>query len=89
MAGADGWRQVAPAVVVGGWWLEGGGRRMVVQGAGGLVWWRIATEPNRNSAILAIHTQLNTAYVSVSTEPPDYNHGYRRKPETLNPEAPV
>ena len=71
------------------WWLEGGGRRMVVQGAGGLVWWRIATEPNRNSAILAIHTQLNTAYVSVSTEPPDYNHGYRRKPETLNPEAPV
>ena len=31
-------------------------------------WW--ATEPNRNSAILAIHIPLNTAYVSVSTEPP-------------------
>ena len=64
------------------WWLEGGGRRMVVWLAwlvgwygwsGGYSVWRIATEPNRNSAILAIHMPLNTAYVSVSTEPPDYN----------------
>ena len=39
-----------------------------------LVWWvsvwLIATEPNRNSAILAIHIFLNTAHASVSTEPP-------------------
>ena len=35
--------------------------------------WRIATEPNRNAAILAIHRALNTA---LSTEPPDYNHAY-------------
>ena len=41
---------------------------------GGYSVWRIATEPNRNSAILAIHIPLNTAYVSVSTEPPDCNH---------------
>ena len=84
----DGWRQVAGVGgwrrVAGGrwleWWLEGGGRRMVVCLVGGYGWsgghsvWRIATEPNRNSAILAIHIPLNTAYVSVSTEPPDYNH---------------
>ena len=49
-------------------WLVGD-----VAGVGYSVW-RIATEPNRNSAILAIHIPLNTAYVSVSTEPPDYNH---------------
>ena len=62
------------------WWLEGGGMRMVVWLAwlvgwygwsGGYSVWRIATEPSRNSAILAIHIPLNTAYVSVSTEPPD------------------
>ena len=27
-----------------------------------------------DTAILAIHMPLNTAYASVSTEPPDYNH---------------
>ena len=36
--------------------------------------WYGASLPNRNSAILAIHIPLNTAYVLVSTEPPDYNH---------------
>ena len=30
--------------------------------------WRIATEPNRNSGILAIHLPLNPAYVSISIE---------------------
>ena len=45
-----------------------------------LAWWvfgmtyRYRTEPNRHSAIRAIQKPLNTAYVSVSTEPPDYNH---------------
>ena len=42
-------------------------------GCGGYSVWRIATESNRNSAILAIHIPLNITYVSVSTEPPDYN----------------
>ena len=81
---AGGWRQVAGGrwLEVGGWrqWQVAGGRqaRIVVVGwygwSGGYSVWRIATEPNRNSAILAIHIPLNTAYVSVSTEPPDYNH---------------
>ena len=75
---AGGWRQVAggwEGEVAGGWlqvWLEW------CWVAVWLVWWdsvlRIATEPNRNSTILAIHIPLNTAYVLVSTEPPDYNH---------------
>ena len=72
----------------GGWleggWLEGGWlaggcwlQDSVAGGCGvGCSVWRIATEPNRNSAILAIHIPLNTAYVSVSTEPPNYNHEY-------------
>ena len=47
---------------------------MGVAGVVGYSVWRITTKPNRNSAILAIHIPLNTAYVSVSTEPPDYNH---------------
>ena len=64
-------------VVAGGWWQENGGVAGVVGWygwSGGYLVWRVATEPNRNSAILAIHIPLNTAYVSVSTEPPDYNH---------------
>ena len=73
----DGWRQVAGArwLKAGGWsrWLEAGEWwcKGLVGWYGGV--WRIATEPNRNSAILAIHMPLNTACVSVSTEPPDYN----------------
>ena len=83
---AGGWRQVAAGrwLEAGGWWLEGGGWRVVAgewwcgwwAGMAGLFKvWRIATEPNRNSAILAIDIP-NTACVSVSTEPADYNHDY-------------
>ena len=58
--------------------MAGGRQARIVVGwygwSGGYSVWRIATEPSRNSAILAIHIPLNTAYVSVSTEPPDYNH---------------
>ena len=54
----------------GGW--NGAGWRCGWSGGDSVL--RIATEPNRNSAILAIHIPLNTAYVLVSTEPPDYNH---------------
>ena len=77
MAGrAGGWREVAGGRWVGGW-LEVAGM-VLGGGVAGLVGsvLRIATEPNRNSAILAIHIPLNTAYVLVSTEPPDYNHVY-------------
>ena len=55
-------------------WLMAGG--VWVGDVAGVAIWRIATEPNRISAILAIHLPLNNAYVSVSTEPPDYNHGF-------------
>ena len=80
---ASSWRQVARSrrQVAVGRWLEAGGWRLVAGGwcwygwSGGYSVWRLATEPNRNSAIQAIHIPLNTAYVSVSTEPPYYNHG--------------
>ena len=48
-----------------GRWLEAG----VALEAGEAGGWRQVA-----GAILAIHIPLNTAYVSVSTEPPDYNH---------------
>ena len=60
----DGWSGGWRVVWLVGWYGWSGGYSV----------WRIATEPNRNSAILAIHIPLNTAYVSVSTEPPKYNH---------------
>ena len=59
-------RLPSPCVFGGGLGLKGW------RGWRGSVW-RIATEPNRNAAILAIHRALNTA---LSTEPPDYNHAY-------------
>ena len=75
--------------VAGGWlarswavgrWLEDSCRRMVVW----LVWlvwcvfgmaYRYRTEPKlRNLGNTYTAKPLNTAYVSASTEPPDYNH---------------
>ena len=66
---------------VGGWRqleAEEGGMLLEVAGVAvglavaGLVGFGIAYRYR----ILAIHLPLNTAYVSVSTEPPDYNHDY-------------
>ena len=60
-----------PWFEAGSRWLEVGGWRKVAGGRwleeGG--WMQVA-----GGRWLAIHVPLNTAYVSVSTEPPDYNH---------------
>ena len=70
-----GWRRV-------GGWLEaaGDGGGMLLEVAGVAVGLAVAVLVGFGIAyryrILAIHLPLNTAYVSVSTEPPDYNHDY-------------
>ena len=61
--GLEGWR----ARGLEGW--RAGGSKCPRSGGPG----RLGT---RNSAILAIHIPLFLAYVSVSTEPPEYNHDY-------------
>ena len=83
--GVEGWRWEEGCAETGNgggverrvWWRGGGIEVEGLEGRG--VEWRavpagIDTEPNRKSAILSIPIPLKIADVSVSIEPPDYNH---------------